>query len=43
MEVDAILTPVVPIGDQLERLASERVVGMDDLKVGIGMVAMRCS
>jgi hypothetical protein len=31
------------VGDQLELLASQRMVGMGYLKVGIGKVAMRCS
>src|SRR5208282_3118263 len=43
VEVDSILAPVVAIGDQLELLTSERMMRVDDFKVGISMVAMRCS
>jgi hypothetical protein len=43
VEVDTILAPVVAIGDQLELLAPERMMRMDNLKVGVGMVSMRCS
>lgn len=43
MEVDAILAPVMAISDQLELLAAERVVRMDNLKARLGMVAIWCS
>jgi hypothetical protein len=43
VEVDSILAPVVAIGDQLELLASKRMVRVDDFKVATGRVAMRCS
>ena len=43
VEVDPVLAPVVAIRNQLELLASQRVVWVDDLKNGIGMVVMRCS
>ncbi len=43
VEVDPVLAPVVPICNQLELLASQRMVWVGDLKDGIGMVVMRCS
>ena len=43
VEVNPILAPVVAIRDQLEPLASQRMVRMGYLEVGIGNVAMRCS
>ena len=43
MEVDAILTPVVAVGDQLKPLAFQRVMWMDDFKSTAGTVAMRSS
>jgi hypothetical protein len=43
VKVNAVLAPVVAIRNQLELLASQRVVWVDDFKNGIGMVAMRCS
>jgi hypothetical protein len=43
VEVDPILAPVVAIRNQLELLASQRMVWMDDFKDGIAMVVMRCS
>src|SRR5579863_7510400 len=43
VEVNSILTPVVAVGDQLETLAPQRMVWMDDLKGTVGTVGMRCS
>jgi hypothetical protein len=43
VEVNPILAPVVAIRDQLELLASQRMVRMGYLETGIGNVAMRCS
>jgi len=43
VEVDPVHAPVVAIRNQLELLASQRMVWVDDLKNGIGMVVMRCS
>ena len=43
VEVDAVLSPVVAIRNQLELLAPQRMVWVDDFKNGIGMVVMRCS
>jgi hypothetical protein len=43
VEVDPILAPVVAIRDQLEPLASQGMVRMGYLEVGIGKVTMRCS
>jgi hypothetical protein len=43
VEVDPVLAPVVAIRDQLELLASQGMVRMGYLKVGIGNVTMRCS
>src|ERR1041385_3126872 len=43
MEVDSLLSPVVAVGDQLEALASQRMVWMDNLKGTVGTVGMRCS
>ena len=43
VEVDSILAPVVAIGDQLEPLAFQRMMWMDDFKSTVGTVAMRCS
>jgi hypothetical protein len=43
VEVNPILAPVMAIRDQLELLASQRMVRMGYLEVGIGNVAMRCS
>ena len=43
VEVDSILSPVVAVGDQLEVLASQRMVWMDDLKGTVGTVGMRSS
>jgi len=42
VEVDSILSPVVAVGDQLEVLASQLMVWMDDLKGTVAIVAMRC-
>ena len=43
VEVDSVLAPVVAIRNQLELLAPQRMVWMDDFKNGIGMVVMPCS
>jgi hypothetical protein len=43
VEVDTILSPVVAVGNQLEPLASQRMVWMDDVKGTVGTVGMRCS
>src|SRR5262245_32827758 len=43
VEVNPILAPVMAIRDQLEPLASQRMVRMGYLEVGISNVAMRCS
>ena len=43
VEVDPVLAPVVAIRDQLELLASQGMVRMGYLEVGIGKVTMRCS
>ena len=43
VEVNSILAPVVAVSDQLEALASQRMVGMGDFKSCISTVAMRCS
>ncbi len=43
VEVNSVLAPVVAVSDQLETLASQRMVGMDDLKSTFGAVAIRCS
>src|SRR5919197_4609161 len=43
VEVDPVLTPVVAIRDQLELLASQGMVRMGYLEVGISKVTMRCS
>jgi hypothetical protein len=43
VEVDPVLAPVVAICDQLEPLASQGMVRMGYLEVGIGKVTMRCS
>ena len=43
MEINSILTPVVAISDQLELLASQGMMRLDDLKCIVGTVAMRCS
>jgi hypothetical protein len=41
--VDPVLAPVVAIRDELELLASQRMVRMGYLEVGISQVAMPCS
>ena len=43
VEVNPILAPVVAICDQLELPASQGMVGVDYLEVGIAKVTMRCS
>ena len=43
MKVNSILSPVVAIGDQLETLASQRMVWVDDPKGTVATVGMRCS
>ena len=43
VEVHSVLAPVVAVSDQLETLASQRMLGMDDLKSTFGTVAIRCS
>ena len=43
VEVDPVFTPVVAIRNQLELLAFQRMMWVDDLKDGVGMVVMRCS
>src|SRR5262245_42599123 len=43
MKVNSILSPVVAIGDQLETLASQWMVWMDDPKGTVGTAGMRCS
>lgn len=43
MKVHPILTPVVTIGDQLEALAFQRMMGMDYLETRIRTVTMRRS
>ena len=43
VEVNPILAPVMAIRDQLELLASQRMVRMGYLEVDISNVAMRCS
>ena len=43
MEVNAVLTPVVAVGDQLETLASQRMVRVGDFKSTFGTVGIRCS
>ena len=43
VEVDPVLAPVVAIYDQLELAASQGMVRMGYLEVGIGKVTMWCS
>jgi hypothetical protein len=43
VEVDPVLAPVVAIRNQLELLAPQRMVWVNDFKNGIGMVVMPCS
>src|ERR1700722_14427576 len=43
VEVNSILAPVVTVSDQLEILASQRMVGMGDFKSTFGTVRIRCS
>ena len=43
VEVDPVLAPVVAIRDQLELLASQGMVRVGYLEVGIGKVTMWCS
>jgi hypothetical protein len=43
VEINSILTPVVAIRDQLEPLASQWMMWMDDFKSIVSTVAMRCS
>jgi len=43
VEVNSILAPVVAVRDQLETLASQRMVRMDDLKGTVGTDGMSCS
>jgi hypothetical protein len=43
VEVDSVLAPVVAMRDQLELPASQGMVRMGYLEVGIGKVTLRCS
>src|SRR5207302_4890512 len=43
VEVNSIFAPVVAIGHQLESLAFQRMVWVDDFESYIVVVAMRCS
>src|SRR5580693_9725076 len=43
VEVNSILAPVVAVSNQLETLASQRMVGMGDFKSTFGTVGIRCS
>jgi hypothetical protein len=43
MEINSILAPVVPVGDQLQSLAFQRMMWMDDLKGSAVTIAMRGS
>jgi hypothetical protein len=43
VEVDPVFAPVVAVGNQLELLASQRMVWVDDFKDSVGMVVMRRS
>jgi hypothetical protein len=43
VEIDSILTPVMAVGDQLEALASQRMMQVDDFKTTVVTVGMRCS
>ena len=43
VEIDPVLTPVVAVGDQLEPLTFQRVVGMNYLEGRIRKLTMRCS
>jgi hypothetical protein len=43
VKVNSVLAPVVAVSDQLEFLASQRMVWMDDFKGTVGTVDMRCS
>ncbi len=43
VKADPVLSPVMPIGHQLELLASQRMVRVGYLEVGIGKVPMPCS
>jgi hypothetical protein len=43
VEVNAILAPVVPVGDQLQSLAFQWMMWMDDLKRSAVTVATRGS
>ena len=43
VEVDPVLAPVVAVRDQLELPASQGMVRMGYLEVGIGKVTIRCS
>jgi hypothetical protein len=43
VEVNAILTPVVTVRDQLKSLAPQRMMWMGDFESTVGMVGMRCS
>jgi len=43
VKVNAILAPVVAVDDQLETLASERMMRMGDFESTVGMVGIRCS
>jgi hypothetical protein len=43
VEVDSILAPIVAVRDQIEPLALQWMMWMDDFKSTVGTVAMRCS
>jgi hypothetical protein len=43
VEINSILAPIVAVSDQLETLASQRMIWMGDLKSSIRTVAISCS
>jgi hypothetical protein len=43
MKVNSVLTPVVAVRDQLELLASQWMVWMDNFESSVRTIAMRCS
>src|SRR5215471_5941226 len=43
VKVNSVLTPVVAVSDQLEPLASQWMIWMDNLESSVRTVAMRCS
>jgi len=43
VEVNPILAPVAAVSDQLQTLASQRMMRMSDFEGTVGTVAMRCS